>query len=117
MAKELEMAAQAGDFEKVSAGNERFIKAVKELSERLRALLDEIEEGTGGGRKKPEPDKAVLAAMLQASRDFDVEKMREALDELEKFEYASGGDLVKWLSGQVTVFAYDLIEKRLKEIL
>ena len=116
MAKELEIASKAGNREAVLAGNDRFITDVKELAEKLRALLAEL-EGGGGGQKKSEPDKTLLAVMLQASRDFDVEIMQDTLKELEKYEYESGSDLVKWLSEQVTAFGYDRIEERLMAIL
>jgi hypothetical protein len=80
-------------------------------------LLDEIEGGSSGGQKKPEPDKTVLETMLIASRDFDVDKMQEAMKELEQYEYEKDGDLVKWLGEQVTAFGYDKIEERLISIL
>ena len=117
MARELEMAAKEGDFAKVSAWNAPFIEAVNTLVGKLQALLDEIEGGSVTGQKRPEPDKATLASMLQASRDFDVERMQEALKALEQYEYEGGGDLVKWLGEQVTAFGYDKIEERLASIL
>ena len=117
MAKELELAAKANDYAKVLAGNAPFIATVNELKDKLQGLLDEIEGGSGSAQKKPEPDKELLAVMLQASRDFDVDKMQEALKELEQFEYEKDGDLVKWLSEQVTSFGYDRIEERLALIL
>ena len=55
--------------------------------------------------------------MLEASRDFDAERMQEVLKDLEKYDYESEGDLVKWLGEQVTVFSYDKIEERLASIL
>jgi len=113
MAKELEILAKAGEVEKVSAGSPVFIETVNELNEKFRKALAEIEAGNAEAQKKPEPDKALLAAMLEASRDFDVERMQESLKELEKFEYEKGGDLVVWLGEQVTAFSYDRIEERL----
>jgi len=118
-AKELEIAAKGGDYDKVLAGNVPFIDSVKDLREKLQGLLSEFEGESGGGtgNKKPEPDKALLRAMLEASRDFDVDKMQNALAELEKFTYEKDGDLVVWLSEQVTAFGYDRIEERLAIIL
>ena len=114
MAKALEMAAKEGDYAKVSEGNGPFIEAVKELVRKLEALLAELDSAAGSGLKKPEPEKATLAVMLHASREFNVEQMQEALKELEKFEYEKDGDLVKWLGEQVTAFGYDRIEERLR---
>jgi len=118
-AKDLEIAAKGGDYDAVLAGNVPFIDSVKVLREKLIALLDDSEGGAGGGNanRKAEPDKAVLQAMLEASRDFDVDQMQKSLEELEKYTYEKDGDLVVWLSEQVTAFGYDKIEERLKVIL
>ena len=117
MAKTLEMAAKAGDYELAMAGNAAFIGAVNLLTDRLKGLLAEIESGDGGGRKKPEPDRVLLEAMLEASRSFDVDKMQETLHELEQYEYENDDGLVEWLGEQVTSFGYDKIEERLASIL
>jgi len=119
MAKELEIASKAGDYDQVLAGNEPFIDSVRVLTEKLKALLGELDGDSAGavGNKKPEPDKAVLQAMLEASRDFDVDRMQESLEKLEKYTYEKDGDLVVWLSEQVTAFGYDRIEERLAGIL
>ena len=117
-AKELEISAKAGEYEIVAEGNVPFIESVRILTEKLKAMLDDFEGGgTVTGNKKQEPDKAVLQAMLDASRDFDVDKMQDSLAELEKYEYEKDGDLVGWLSEQVTAFGYDKIEERLAAIL
>ena len=116
-AKDLEIASKAGEYDKVVAGNGSFIAAVYELTEKLRTLVADYESGAGGGQMKAEPDRAILALMLEASRDFDVEKMQDALAELEKYEYEKDGELVKWLSEQVTAFGYSNIEERLVAIL
>ena len=119
LAKELEFAAKEEDYNKVVANNAAFIEAVNELVVKLRAMLDKIENsgGDSGKQKKPAPDRVLLSLMLQASRDFDITIMQEALKGLEQFEYESGGDLVKWLSEHVTAFEYDKIEERLSAIL
>jgi len=117
MAKDLEIAAKADEYDKVLAGNEPFITSVKELTEKLKTLLDDYEGNAGGVPKKPEPDKAMLTQILEASRDFDVEKMQNAIAELEKYKYEKDGDLVVWLSEQVTAFGFDKIEERLAAIL
>ena len=117
MAKALEIAAKAGEYEKAAAGNAAFIEAVNALTEKLRALLAEVESGDGGKQKKAEPDRAMLEAMYQASREFDVDRMQEILRELERYEYDNDDNLVKWIGEQVTSFGYDKIEERLADIL
>ena len=117
MAQSLEVAAKRGDFEKVCEGKAPFLEALNSLVTKIRALLDEIESGSEARPERPEPDKALLAAMLKACRDYDADMMQETMEELEKYEYESGGDLVEWLGGQVTFFAYERIEERLQALL
>ena len=117
MAKELEMAAKAGDYDTVIAGNAQLIASIKDLAKKLPELLDDFDRGSESGQRRAEPDKAILTSILEASRDFDVNKMQDALAELEKYEYDAGGELVKWLGEQITAFSYDKIEERLSDIL
>ena len=115
-AKYLEMAAEAGDYTTVAAGNESFIQMMEALIEKLREALAQASGGEGGGEKKASPDKEVLKSMLEAAKDFDADAMQVAVKELEKYEYETGGDLVSWLTERVTAFAYDEIEERLEEM-
>ena len=115
MAEALEIAAKGGNFAEAQAGNAPFLDEMKALVPKLQAVLDACSEE--GATKKAEPDKALLKDMLDAAKDFDVDKMQKTIEELEKYEYEKDGDLVKWLSDQVTMFAYDLIQQRLEEIL
>jgi HPt (histidine-containing phosphotransfer) domain-containing protein len=116
MAKELEFAAKAGDFAKVSSGNGPLTAEIAALAEKFRAV-QAIAEGADGGdgrAKKAAPEKAVLLKMLEASRGCDADGLQAALRELEAYDYEAGGDLVRWLGGQVTAFGYDEIRTRLE---
>jgi CheY-like chemotaxis protein len=120
MAEALEVAAKTGDFARVMAGNETFIRTVEELCAQFSLLLqraDEIESG-GGKAVKAAPDRAVLAAMLDACNDYDIDRMQEAMDELEKYAYEEAdGDTIAWLKEQLVNFAYDQIGEKLTESL
>jgi hypothetical protein len=119
MAEALEVAAKTGDFARVMAGNETFIRTVETLLGQFGDLLrqaDEVENG-GGKTVKPAPDRTVLAGLLEACRDYDIDRMQEAMDELEKYGYEKDGDLVVWLKEQLVNFAYDQIQEKLAEIL
>jgi HPt (histidine-containing phosphotransfer) domain-containing protein len=116
LAKELEFAAKAEDFDAAIAGNGAFIAAVNELVPRLQALLDAAAGGEETERRAA-PDREQLSAVLEAARAFDAVKMQDVVRELEKYSYERDGDLVKWLGEQVTAFAYDRIQERLEQIL
>jgi HPt (histidine-containing phosphotransfer) domain-containing protein len=116
-AKTLELAAKAGDYAQVTAGNEPFIHTMEILVGKLREVLDKADGTAGGGEKKAAPDPALLRAMLDASQNFDVDAMQTAIKELEKYEYETGEDLVTWLADRVTAFAYDEIQEKLEKVL
>jgi hypothetical protein len=116
-AKALEMAAKAGDYAQVAAGNEPFIQTMEILLEKLRAALEKADDNAGGTVKKQAPDPQILRSMLFASQNFDADAMQTAIKELEKYEYETNGDLVHWLSERVTAFAYDEIREKLESVL
>lgn len=139
MALALEMAAREGDFEQAESGNAPFIEAMNVLKGKLSGLLDEVENAGGrqghygqagkaealpagagseplGGLEKIEPDRAALEEMLEATRNLNINWMEDVLRELEKYNYEKGGDLVRWIGEQVTLFNYEEIEERLAGI-
>ncbi|MDR1796935.1 MAG: hypothetical protein LBR44_05735 [Clostridiales Family XIII bacterium] len=116
MAKELELAAKAGDFAKVSGGNQALIEQIESFTDGLREVLQLLHQG-GGKPKKPAPERAALERMLEASKAFDAERMQEAASELEACDYETGGDLVAWLVKQVAAFGYEEVRERLEQVL
>ncbi|MDR1916952.1 MAG: response regulator [Synergistaceae bacterium] len=118
MAEALEAAAKAGDFARVMAGNETFIRAVEALIPQFKAILEKTEEILRHDDKatKPQPDRELLVKMLDASKEYDIDAMQQSMDELEKYNYESQSDLIAWLKEQIVNFAYDQIEEKLTEI-
>jgi signal transduction histidine kinase/CheY-like chemotaxis protein/HPt (histidine-containing phosphotransfer) domain-containing protein len=114
-AEELEQAAKAGNYEQVAADNDAFIARVEKTVAALRSLLEKKTESAPAKDKAPAPDKALLEKILDASRHFKPTVMEEALAELEKCDYESGGDLVPWLREQLDNLEYDAIRDRLEK--
>jgi signal transduction histidine kinase/FixJ family two-component response regulator len=112
-AEELELAARAGDYEKVAADNEGFIVRVEKILVEIRAFLAAKTVGTA--EKKQAPDRALLEKILGASRHFKPAAMEAALGELEKYSYESGGGLIVWIREQLEDLEYDAIRKRLEK--
>jgi signal transduction histidine kinase/CheY-like chemotaxis protein len=112
-AEKLEHAAKAGDYEKVAAENKAFIERLEKFVANLSARLDSKK----GPEKPPAsaPDRSLLEKILEASRHFKPRVMEEALAELEKYRYESGGELVSWLRDQVDNLEYDAVQDRLKK--
>ncbi|GHV66932.1 hypothetical protein AGMMS49928_02790 [Spirochaetia bacterium] len=112
-AEALEYAAKSGDFAFVTANNGDFINRVEKLLADLSVLL----EGMGGGQKlkKEAPDKTVLEELLKAAQTFDIDGVDKTMEELARYEYESGGDLVEWLEEKVKASAFKQIAERLSQ--
>jgi hypothetical protein len=111
----LELDAKSGDFKKVKAGNEDFIKAAEALIEDLRNLLAASESQRAEKRRLPAPDRTLMAEMLEAVRHFSTSDMEKIQEKLEMYEYDTGGDLVAWLRERLDNLEYDAISRRLKD--
>ncbi|MDR1137193.1 MAG: response regulator [Synergistaceae bacterium] len=119
MAEALEFAAKAGDFTKVASGNDTFIRSVEALIPQFQAILDSADAMRAKSVKNTEesPDREQLAKMLEACREYDIETMQKIMEELERRDYKSGGDLVIWLKDQLVNFDYDSIREKLETAL
>jgi CheY-like chemotaxis protein len=114
-AEELEHAAKAGDYEKVSARNGAFIEKAETLLEDLRKLLESA-AGEEEKRKAAAPDRELLEKLLDASRHFKPAIMEDMVKELESCEYESGGELIPWLREQLDNLEYDAIREKLESL-
>jgi PAS domain S-box-containing protein len=121
MAEALELSAKSGDFARVMAGNETFIGKAEELLSQLSALAksaDDVCKATESGKnEQPSPDRALLAKMLEASQNYDIDAMQAVMDELEQYKYESGGELITWLKERLVNFGYEEISEKLEETL
>jgi CheY-like chemotaxis protein len=115
MAEALEVAAKTGDFARVMAGNGVFIKTVEALLPQFEALLDSANAVKTAESKNmaPAPDPELLARLLEASKNYDIDVMQQVMEQLEQYSYESGDDLIEWLKEQVTNFGYDQIQEKL----
>jgi CheY-like chemotaxis protein len=111
-AEALEFAAKAGDFVLVDGKTGDFIEMVQTLLGNLSDILQEIAENNPKP-KKAEPDAKVLAALVEACKSFDIDEVDKAIEELESYEYESGGELVEWLRAQLNQMGFEQITERL----
>ncbi|MDR1176168.1 MAG: response regulator [Treponema sp.] len=105
----MEAAARAGDIETIKAKNSGLITTV----ETLISGLNEVLAKTGKNRDKKQraaPDPALLDRLLEACKQYRLALMEEAVTELEKYEYDSGGNLVVWLREQLDSLEYDAMQ-------
>jgi CheY-like chemotaxis protein/anti-sigma regulatory factor (Ser/Thr protein kinase) len=116
MAEALEVAAKTGNYAKVASDNNTFIQAVEGLLPQFQALLESADaiKTMESKNTAPAPDPELLTKMLEASKDYDIDAMQQAMEQLEQYSYESGNDLIEWLKEQVTNFGYDQIQEKLE---
>jgi hypothetical protein len=110
----MEAAARMGDVETIKAKNSGLVKTVETLISGLNELLVKIDKNKDKKRRAGAPDPNLLDKLLAACKQYRLALMEEAVTELEKYEYDSGGDLVLWLREQLDNLEYDGIQDRLE---
>jgi signal transduction histidine kinase/CheY-like chemotaxis protein len=115
MAEELEKAAASGDVEFVKKHNGALVTALEKL---IPALGDFLEEIKGAGQKplRPEPDQALLAAVLNACSNYDMEQLDKAMAALEEYRYEKQADLVEWMRRQIDKSELERVRERLESL-
>jgi CheY-like chemotaxis protein len=110
----LEAAARKGDSGTIKAKNGWLIKTAETLISSLNELLVKNEKNKNKKQPAAVPDPHLLDKLLAASKQYRSALMEEAIVELERYEYDSGGDLVLWLREQLDNLEYDAIQDRLE---
>jgi hypothetical protein len=86
-----------------------------EIIKKLLTDLDNMLVGIEAQNSKPQkdkPDNEVLKRLLEACKKYDMDTVDDAVEELESYEYITGGELVAWLWENVQQFNIgDIIEK------
>jgi signal transduction histidine kinase/CheY-like chemotaxis protein len=113
-AQELEGFAKAGDFKSVQANNADFIAMTESVLVELGALLEKASTAKGVKPKMALPDTTRLSRLLAAAKRYKSTAMEEILEELESYDYESGGELIVWLREQIDNLEYDAICSRLE---
>ena len=114
-AEELEGYAKTGNFASVQAANENFINMTESLLLDLGELLKKADAGKAAKQKISSPDPALLANLLDAAKRYKSTVMEDILENIESYEYETGGELVEWLREQMDNLEYDAICSRLEE--
>ncbi|MDR0720813.1 MAG: response regulator [Treponema sp.] len=115
MAEELERAAASGDLEFVQSRNGALIEALEKLIPALKNFLEEI---ASANQKplRPAPEASLLAALLAACADYDMEQLDKAMAQLEQYRYESQADLVEWLRQEIDKSELEGIRERLESL-
>jgi HPt (histidine-containing phosphotransfer) domain-containing protein len=112
LAEDLENAARKGDLDFINSHGAAFLAAAEELVNGLTSLLKQVEE-VFSKPKKPAPDKELLDRILEAAGSYNMGELDNAMEELEKYQYESQGDIVPWLKEQIEMSEFEQIQERL----
>jgi CheY-like chemotaxis protein len=116
-AAKLETAAKTGDIEQVMEKNLLFISMIESLLADLGKVLQKAAAHDTARRETKmtvhAPDPELLSQLLEAAKLYNASKIVYIINELESFEYESGGNLVVWLREQMDNMEYDSIKNRL----
>ncbi|MCL2220916.1 MAG: response regulator [Oscillospiraceae bacterium] len=113
LAKALEDAGKEEDFAFISANNDIFIKRISLLFSDISEFLESLTVDSPKEMKNA-PEQSLLQAVLDACEKYNMSAIDDAISELERFDYKSGGDLVKWLRETAEEMNYSDIVTRLK---
>jgi len=114
MAEALENAAKAGDLGFVRANNPGFLEAARNHLAELNNIFVSA-DGQNPKPKKDKPDEKILAGLLTACQNFDIDKIDTLMSDIEVYEYTSDNGLAAWLRENVNLMNYDDIVKKLDE--
>jgi CheY-like chemotaxis protein len=114
-AEALEHAAKSGDFAFVSANNPKFLEAAHTLISGLEGVLGKISMDSPKP-KKDKPDEAVLAKLLAACDNYDMDGVDAALTEIERYAYENDSGLAAWLRENAELMNFQQIIEKLRVV-
>jgi len=117
LAETMEKAAKSGDLAAVMRDNGAFLEKASALIEELSLLKRSSDDKSDAKEHRPAPDKDILKELLNACSKYNINAIETAMAKLESFTYDSQSDLVQWLEVQLENLEYDLMRKRLTDVL
>jgi len=108
----LEKAALAGDYDYITAQNANLTETAYKLISDINTMLEELDKDNKKP-KKDKPDSEALERLLHACRNYEMSNADAILEELEVYDYESGGELVRWLRENVEQVNFEEIVEKL----
>jgi len=112
---ELEKASSARDFDFIEKNNPAFIEQANKLVSDIDQFIARI-AAENPKPKKDKPEAKMLARLLIACKDFDMDATDNAMEELEKYQYEADDGLTEWLRENVDRMDLKEIAKKLSEM-
>ena len=114
LAEALELAAKAGEYGFVSANNTTFIENVNIIISSANDIMAKI-QGNEQKKQKDKPANQLLKSLIEACEQYDMSDIDTIVEELSRFNYDSGEDLVEWIREMSDEMNYDEIAERLRK--
>jgi len=116
IAESLEKAAISGNYDYIISNNTNFITTVQNLISNITTMLHKL-DSDNHKPKKEKPDKEILNRLLQACKNYEMNNVDSALDELELCTYETDTDLITRLRENTEQMNFDEIIEDLSNYL
>ena len=111
-AASLEKAANDNDIGYIKEHNASFIETLTGFITDIEAMLERVNaEIIKPGKDKI--DSGELLKLLEACNNYNMDAADAAMEEIEKYQYESGGDLVKWLRDNVDIVNFEEVAEKI----
>ncbi|MDR2547197.1 MAG: response regulator [Lachnospiraceae bacterium] len=116
IAKELELAAEKGDYPYIAANNAALITAVSELIDTIEKAISEIENRHPRPQKE-RVDEVTLKRLRDACGIYAMREIDTLMDEIEAFSYTEDDGLAVWLRDVIDAMDFEQVVAKITEVL
>jgi len=114
-ARDLEEAAKSSDFDFIKNNTSAFLDNAGKLVAAINDVLLNI-DAENPKPKKDRPDKNVLLELLAACKKYHINKVDEAMAEIEKYQYEADDGLANWLRENIDSMDFEKIVEKLSDL-
>jgi signal transduction histidine kinase/HPt (histidine-containing phosphotransfer) domain-containing protein len=114
-AANLEKAATEGDYGYINKHNPVLLETARKLILRIGEAFSAL-DAINPKPEKDKPDNEALSALLAACRDFDMDGVDAAMDEIDRYQYCEDSGLAVWLRENADMANFEKIADKLSAV-
>ena len=114
-AETLEKAAREGNYDFIEANNNDFIETAEKLIESLNEALEKMALDCQKPAKD-KPERELLSQLLSACETYNMDRVDDTMEEIEKYRYESDNGLAAWLRENVDQLNFVQIGEKLRSL-
>jgi len=112
-AAQLEAASKAGNLQEVLDKNDALLTATEVLVNDINTWLKK--QGVNSNKTQlSAPDLDLLKKLRHCCEQFDMSGVDDCMEELQRFNYEKGNDLISWLQEKIDVSDFDAVSERIQ---